>query len=463
MQRARIKRHVVLALVTIVLVGAVYLLAVKRASRLPGRIGTVVKGRNAGTIRDWTMARESGEDALDAIDALLWLEGDARDGTQSEAEIMEALGEVLGKMDAGWPSAGSAQRYLLDEAYGRAAEALVDRSDGDGARTRYAAIGSRLRGSDSRDAWRRAGILIGLLKADGEVRAIAGDASINSVQFSPDGRRLLSASSDGTARVWDVASGSEIQRFTAHSGRVCAAKFLGDGSIISGGEDRILRVWEASSGRELDQLKGHSDVVFSIDVGPRDLVASGGHDKEILVWDVGERKLLRRLIGASDSVRGIRFFDDGHRLVAGGNLDGYLRVWDVDSGAELWRSMRLHAPTEGVAISRDDRVIAVGDTDHVRFLDASSGAELSAIEGDFGYSNGLEYSADGRFLFAAGFDKTLWLWDCRLQQKVFRFFGHRGEIWSLTVSPGTSGLVATGSADGTIRIWDTSDEMAANR
>ena len=99
--------------------------------------------------------------------------------------------------------------------------------------------------------------------SDYEVRRYVGHtAGVDSVCVSPDGRRILSASDDGTVRLWDLETGAELRCFRGHSQFVHAVAFLPDGKrLVSGSRDRTVRIWDAETGEELQRLTGHRDSV----------------------------------------------------------------------------------------------------------------------------------------------------------------------------------------------------------
>jgi WD40 repeat protein len=93
---------------------------------------------------------------------------------------------------------------------------------------------------------------------------------VTGVAFSPDGKTLLTASWDGTARLWEVTTGKEIRQFLGHTGTVFGAAFSPDGKyVITSGADRTARLWDVQSSLELRRFAGHTDdvrdVVFSPD------------------------------------------------------------------------------------------------------------------------------------------------------------------------------------------------------
>ena len=112
---------------------------------------------------------------------------------------------------------------------------------------------------------------------------------VNSVAFSPDGRHIVSGSSDQTIRVWDAQAGSQVGNpLQGHTESVNSVAFSPDGRyIVSGSRDQTIRVWDAQRGDQVgNPLQGHTDLVnsvaFSLD-GKH--IVSGSDDQTIRVWD----------------------------------------------------------------------------------------------------------------------------------------------------------------------------------
>jgi WD40 repeat protein len=148
---------------------------------------------------------------------------------------------------------------------------------------------------------------------------------VTSVNFSPDGARIVSGSDDGTVRLWDAASGAELTALRAHKQGVNSVGFSPDGArIVSGSRDTTVRVWYVS-GAELALLHGrdelvncgHREGVSSVSFSPDGMrIVSGSSDMAVLVWDATSGDVLERLYtNVSSSQNSVCFSPDGARIV----------------------------------------------------------------------------------------------------------------------------------------------------
>jgi WD40 repeat protein len=175
--------------------------------------------------------------------------------------------------------------------------------------------------------------------ADGGPRTIAGHAAaVRNVAFDPEGRRVVSASLDGSARVWDVASGAELLALESPAGPVRWAEFGLDGRVVvTCEEDSTARVWDAATGALLHELAGGPGAVSQCAVAPRgDRVVILGTGDDPRVYALADGALLAVLRGHAGGVGGASFSADGSRILTSG-LDDAVRLWDADGRLRLTR------------------------------------------------------------------------------------------------------------------------------
>ena len=152
---------------------------------------------------------------------------------------------------------------------------------------------------------------------------------VSSASFSADGARIVTASGDNTAKVWDAKSGAELLTLKGHTNPVTSASFSADGArIVTASWDGTAKVWDVKSGVELLTLKGHTDQVFSASFSPDGArIVTGSRDNTAKVWDAKTGAELLTLKGHTTGVSSTSFSADGARIVTGSG-DGTAKVWD---------------------------------------------------------------------------------------------------------------------------------------
>jgi serine/threonine protein kinase/sugar lactone lactonase YvrE len=161
-----------------------------------------------------------------------------------------------------------------------------------------------------------------------EILTLEGHTSwVESVCFSPDGKRLASASGDETVKVWDAQTGQEVLTLQGHSRSVSSVCFSPDGKRLASGEDKTVKVWDAQTGQDTLTLKGHTAEVHSVCFSPDGKrLASASEDKTVKVWDAQTGREVLTLRGHTSWVESVCFSPDGKRL-ASASQDGTVKVW----------------------------------------------------------------------------------------------------------------------------------------
>ena len=173
-----------------------------------------------------------------------------------------------------------------------------------------------------------------------ELRTLGG---VSSVAFSPDGTHIASASDDGTAKLWEAATGREVLTFRGHSGPISRLAFSPDGRrIASASTDRTVMLWDVATGQEVATLRGHSVPVWGVAFSPDgSRIASVGGDRarpddpgEMKIWAAATGLVLHAIpVHYTFSVC-VAFSPDG-RHVATASWDRTVKLWDVATGREV--------------------------------------------------------------------------------------------------------------------------------
>ena len=285
------------------------------------------------------------------------------------------------------------------------------------------------------------------------LRFVGHEAGVLTAVFSPDEDRILTASEDSTARIWDVVSGLELHCLRGHEWSVNSAIFSQDGTrVVTGSDDSTARIWDAASGRELHCLTGHRGEVNSASFSPDGTrIITASQDKTARIWDAETGCELHCLRGHEEWVNSASFSPDSTRIVTA-SLDHTARIWDAASGYEL---SRLHEVfVIGAMFSENGtRIVTASFDKTARIWDAASGRELHRLTGHENFLVGAMFSENGTRIVTASFDKTARIWDAASGRELHCLTGHRGEVNSASFSPDGTRVV-TASADYTACIWD---------
>jgi WD40 repeat protein/energy-coupling factor transporter ATP-binding protein EcfA2 len=279
--------------------------------------------------------------------------------------------------------------------------------------------------------------------------------TVQSAAFSPDGSRIVTASYDKTARIWDAASAKEIAVLRGHADLLLSAAFSPDGSrIITASWDKTARIWDAASGKELAVLRGHEAGVNSAAFSPDgSRIVTALYDNTARIWDAASAKEIAVLRGNDSNVNSAAFSPDGSRIVTA-LYNKTARIWDAASGKGI-AVLRGHESTVLSAAFNPDgsRIITASVDTTARIWDASSGKELAVLRGHVNNVRSAAFSPDGLRIVTASLDKTARIWDASSAKEIAVLRGHDEDVRSAAFSPDGSRVV-TASADRTARIWD---------
>ena len=315
-----------------------------------------------------------------------------------------------------------------------------------------------------------AGALAEALSRAVETATLTHDESLRHVEWSPDASRVVTASADETARVWDGVTGEELTRFEGHAGAVTWASWNPAGTrILTASEDGTARVWDAATSTELIRFDTHTAAVTCAVWSPDGTrVASGSRDKTARVWEPATGAELAVLRGHKEQVTAVFWSPDGTRLLSTSGYftttspDTAVRVWDASTGAELVVLRGHGKPIRDASWSPDGvRILTAADDATARVWDGNTGAELLVLEGHTDRLYGATWSADGSRILTSSSDTTARVWDAATGAEIEILADHGDRVYSASWSSDGSRIL-TGSRDKTARLWHvaTGTELA---
>ncbi|KAF9548727.1 hypothetical protein EC957_005660 [Mortierella hygrophila] len=332
---------------------------------------------------------------------------------------------------------------------------------------------------------------------------------ITSIAYSTDGQHLASGSDDNTVRTWDPRTGSSGPIFRGHTDQVVSVAYSQCGSqLVSCGRDKALRVWDCRAAVKGAVLFGRTNSLPS-GMYPYSTIKRQNSDSDKPIQPTRPRPLVRTFCSesfgrndttciavSSDAVLvasasmnvdtptinvsfGItlqhRYALNGHakkissitfspdnQTIASGDSSGVLRVWNAQSGDDIWNRKEHNGKVMSIAYSLNgEHIVSSGEDGTVLLWKALTGDIVHSFDAEGCEVHCVAISSTSRWVAAGGEDEVVRLWDINSGDAgPVLSYGHRGTVNSVAFSP--DGIhIASGGDDNKIRIWniDTGTEV----
>lgn len=261
--------------------------------------------------------------------------------------------------------------------------------------------------------------------------------TVTTARFSKDGTKILTASADRTAKIYDAYNGSVVQTFEGHGNIVSSASYSPDEKrVLTTGYDNTVRIWDAETGSLLNTAYGQGLRKFFFDQGKM-----YGAEKLQFVNQDNQRFLDGAF--SPDGTEIIATTDNGMAIRWKGSLTRPVSHVSMFAGGWMYSAQYNH---------NGKSVITAGGDYSARIW---TGGVSSSVRQFLGHTDQVTFacfSPDEKFVATASNDKTARIWDIATEKQVFRL-DHNGAVSTVRYSP-DGRRIATASLDGNIRLWD---------
>jgi polar amino acid transport system permease protein len=239
-----------------------------------------------------------------------------------------------------------------------------------------------------------------------------------------------------------------------------------DGNLVAAGtRDGIVRLWGVTNNWTMRTLTGHTGPVTSVAFSSSDATLfSAGHDGTVRLWNLTSGQIEKVLDASDKPLNGLALAANGSTLATIGE-DGIVRVWDAET-AQVIQSIGPNENTKfAVALSPDGILVAAGDGENIQIWDARSGEPLQRLEGYWedeekqenwlGHTKkvtALAFSPKGDYLASGSAEGTLLIWDFDKGEIAWETKGHLGAV-SKVVFDATGKYLLSGGGDNMVRRW----------
>ena len=294
--------------------------------------------------------------------------------------------------------------------------------------------------------------------------------SVSAMAFSPDSKMLATAGghSDVSVRLWDVQTGqlrADLGGYTTYTPFI---SFIADGkTLVTGSSDGTIKLWDLTSNPPLGTIrlsailkdKGRSIWRWAFTPDAK-LVATVDRYGKIVLWNGLTGHMVAKFEGHAKSISAAEFSPDGRFLVTASERDGIVKLWNVASSQQQLSFQAKHI-IKSVRFSQDGRKLAIEGGGKISLWDLSTVREQTSFRVEPGIES-LRFSTDGSILATGGGDwrqegGIVKLWTVSGQHRQTKLNAHASPVIALAFSVNRT-MLATGSRGGIVALWDISGE-----
>ena len=286
---------------------------------------------------------------------------------------------------------------------------------------------------------------------------------VHHAAFSSDGKLVVTASQDGTARIWNATTGQPTGIVLREPGGAGfeSAEFSHDGTlVVTTDDDGTDRVWSVATGQPTGIVLRfahpgvHNTAVFSPNGRVIVTANDAATDTGAQLWTAATGSLIADVGRAQAPFNDAEFSPNGSEILTAG-VDGTAWLWNIHTG-------RPTGPTfsdvtgfslDSASFSHDGSLIVTASEDGTAQVWLAGNGALDGPELAGGQLDWAALSPDGKFVVSAGFDGAVRIWKVATGSQVTLLAGHISEVRTAEFSPVSDNVVVSAGIDGTARIW----------
>jgi WD40 repeat protein len=295
------------------------------------------------------------------------------------------------------------------------------------------------------------------LASQEEIGWLMGTDKLTCVAVSPDSSFVAVGCENGEAYVYSLSSRQLVMTLTEAADEISDLEFSPDSRhLVVGSHDATVRMYTLATGVVQD-YKEHEKRVNAIDISPDGRwIASVSQDTTGTIWPLGNRDVALKLEGHSREVFSIAFSPDNVHLATGAQ-DGTIIVWRIDTGAQVATLNRHERAVNKLVYNADgSRLYSAGFDPYVVEWDVATGKHIRTLDGHDKPVKTLAISKDGQYLLTGSADKTARLWELSSGLCAAVMSDHGHQVNAVAFSPDGHSVV-TGSYDNTAITWEIVD------
>ena len=242
--------------------------------------------------------------------------------------------------------------------------------------------------------------------------------AITDLAINPLGDIIASSSTDQTVRLWTNAVGGKNKILKCHPSPIRSVDFSSDGKLLmTGSNDKTIKIFELYPKHKfLSSYKGHSNWVRCVRFSPDNrLIGSCGDDNAVIIFDVEQKTVKYRFLDHSSNVNSCRFSPDGTIISSAGN-DGKIKLFDIRMGRLIQHYDAHNDKINCISYHQSGNYIISGSDDStIKIWDLKMGQILYTVHGHRGKVKSVNFNIDGDYFCSGGEDSILMVWKSNIK------------------------------------------------